>query len=169
MSSRLECSKKCNLQDGNLVGVNLRGAKLEQDLRLEGVSLYKADVRYSTMEEVMFTRRNMVGAKLQRSELQGATFDQCAMMTVQLKASNMRRARLKDSILIGASFDNAVLSDAVIVGGVWMNTQVSGTDVKDALFVEPAGLDPKEARSLKTRGAMFVTREQYAAMNKDPV
>jgi uncharacterized protein YjbI with pentapeptide repeats len=113
----------------SLQGADLRGAKLEERMDLNGASLTGIDFSEAVLTRIRLEKSDLrscrfVGADLRASILRGADLRQCDLRSARLHRCDLRSADLRNTDLRGAN--------------LWQ-ADLSGADLRDS-FVSPEQL-----------------------------
>lgn len=155
---------RCNLRDSNFVGADLQRAVFASDMKVEGVTLYRANLQEATLEGVELKYCNMVGANLKGVNLRGARLIECVLSEADLRGACLEGATLERSILIAAQIQGANFSSAKIKEGVWFALALSDAETifKDASFASLIGLSDEYREILKVKGANVLDEDAPA-------
>jgi len=99
------------LDSANLAGAQLDGARLSDGATLVGAKLQRADLDGATLQGA-----DLRFARLDGAELQGATLTGARLDSASLRDANLFGATLRGASLVGTDFAGAVLRNADLAG-----------------------------------------------------
>ncbi|MEH2144242.1 pentapeptide repeat-containing protein [Nostoc sp.] len=123
--------RKIVLVNANLRGINLPNA----DLRF--ANLIAVKLTDANLSQVNFTGADLTGARLDRSNLQGVSFE-CDAVGAIFDQADLRRAGMYRARLNGARFDKANLEGAILgctdlLGTSFRNANLRSVDLEEAV------------------------------------
>ena len=110
--------------EGNLCGVNLRGADLSE-ANLHGVNLSEADLRWANLSGANLRWANLSGANLRRADLSGVNLRWADLSGANLREADLSGADLPTGFyqIVGAgSYNRCTTYDSIndqVVCGCW--------------------------------------------------
>lgn len=96
--------------------------------------LVNADFSGKVLTDDSFTKANLRGANLSRSDLQGVSFFGANLEDAILEASNLSFATLDSARFVNANLKNAVLEGAFAFNAAFNGAEIDGADFTDVLI-----------------------------------
>lgn len=132
---------KAKLDNANLLGIDLRRAKLEEaqlvganlsNALLTGADLNSAHLEKASLEAAEAQGAQLLFARLQGANLNGARLQAANLSSAKLQGAYLRRADLRGTDMGNVDLDGATLELAMLQGANMTDAQIKATDLRGA-------------------------------------